>query len=693
MTDRVQEILPIKRAAEDELLSRPGVTGVDIGYKYVDGERTDEIVIRVHVAEKRDVPEGERIPAEIEGIPTDVIERRYEPLEDLSWYNPLKGGISVGPAAFVNGFYSGTLGAIVVDNVTGDGMVLSNYHVLCVNEGWRDGGHSKEIDQPSVNDNPITYRPIATVKRGLLNGEVDAAVARLDGLLSGYVCEVQDVGVLTGTADSPLRLKVRKRGRTTGLTYGIVDGADAKFTINYGNGVGPVEFQHQITVHGVSPTTTFAGPGDSGSVVVDEYDRVVGLLFGGGGGGGAFTPIDRVLKKMNVRLAIAGIGGFDLTTRADRVFALNFGGKGTLDHLALYRPGKGAFYLVERDGSGPDGNARFKPLYQQPQGGSGIGGFDLTEYEDRIIAFDGASTGRLDHLVCYRPGTGITFVLKHDGAESDGTPTFTPVYSETDGVAGFDLSSSADRVIAYDLESAGKLDHLVLYRPGKGAVYVVRRDSATGDARLKFTALYQQPQGGSGIGGFDLTSSRDRIIAFDATGSGSCDHLLCYRPGTGIAFVLRCDGEKPTGGLAFTPAFIGRSGIAGFDLSETTDQVIAFDYDGSGKLDHLVMYRPGTSAAYKGILFIVKCSGLNSQGDLEFTTVYQQGDHDPGLGGYALTSIDDQIIAFDGASTGKLDHLVLYRPGTGIACILEHNGSTSDGTPVFKPVYRADGVS
>ncbi|KAA1420706.1 hypothetical protein FE697_017360 [Mumia zhuanghuii] len=692
MTDRVQEILPVKRAAEDELLSRPGVTAVDIGFKYVDGERTDEIVIRVHVAEKRDVPEEERIPAEIDGIPTDVIEGRYEPLADLGSYSPLKGGISIGPSAFVNSFYSGTLGAIVVDNETGDGMVLSNYHVLCVNEGWRDGGHSKQIDQPSVNDNPITYRPIATVKRALLGGDVDAAVARLDGLLSGFVCEVQEVGVLTGTADAPLRLKVRKRGRTTGLTYGEVDGVDKTVTIKYGNGVGEVTFNHQVTIAGVSPTMTFAGAGDSGSVVVDEHDRVVGLLFGGGGGGGTITPIKRVLEKMNVRLAIAGVGGFDLTTKADRVFALDFGGTGKLDHLALYRPGKGAFYLVKQDGKGPDGNGRFTALYQQPQGGQGIGSFDLTEYEDQIIAFDGASAGQLDHLLCYRPGTGIAQILKHASDQADGTPIYKTVYAGTNGIAGFDLSSTSDQLIAYDLESTGKLDHLVLYRPGKGAIYVVRRDSVDGAEPLHFTALYQQPQGGSGIGGFDLTSGRDRIIAFDAAGTGKLDHLLCYRPGKGIAFVLKYDGVKASGGLAFTPVYIGRSGIGGFDLSETTDQVIAFDFDGSGKLDHLVMYRPGTSPSYKGILFIVKCDGPNSDGTLEFRAVYTQGDHDPGLGGYELTSIDDQIIAFDGASAGKLDHLLLYRPGTGIARILEH-ARPKDAAPRFETVYRADGVS
>src|SRR5205814_1845923 len=43
------------------------------------------------------------------------------------------------------------------------------------------------------------------------------------------------------------------------------------------------------------------------------------------------------------------------------------------------------------------------------------------------------------------------------------------------------------------------------------------------------------------------------------------------------------------------------SGIGDYDLADATDQVVPFDYDHSGKLDHLVAYRPGT-----GIIHVVK---------------------------------------------------------------------------------------
>src|SRR5262245_36202288 len=102
----LDEIRRVKESAEAGLLGRPGVTGVDVGYKVVGGKRTDELSIRVYVKKKMDVPPAESIPLTIEGVKTDVIERTFVlqplhiPQEQVSRsrharsYDPLKGGIS-----------------------------------------------------------------------------------------------------------------------------------------------------------------------------------------------------------------------------------------------------------------------------------------------------------------------------------------------------------------------------------------------------------------------------------------------------------------------------------------------------------------------------------------------------------------------------------------------------------------------
>src|SRR5262245_761041 len=103
----VDELIAIKERIEAQFLGAPGVTGVDVGYKEVGGQRTDQVAMRVHVAQKTDeIPEDQRVPGEIEGVVTDVLERRYElhvvtqelaevtPQADTTHYAALQGGIS-----------------------------------------------------------------------------------------------------------------------------------------------------------------------------------------------------------------------------------------------------------------------------------------------------------------------------------------------------------------------------------------------------------------------------------------------------------------------------------------------------------------------------------------------------------------------------------------------------------------------
>jgi len=72
-----EEVRRVKDEVEAELLRMPGVTGVGVGYKVVGGRTSSKLAIRVYVEHKREVPEGEAIPKEIRGVPTDVIERRF----------------------------------------------------------------------------------------------------------------------------------------------------------------------------------------------------------------------------------------------------------------------------------------------------------------------------------------------------------------------------------------------------------------------------------------------------------------------------------------------------------------------------------------------------------------------------------------------------------------------------------------
>jgi hypothetical protein len=115
----------------------------------------------------------------------------------------------------------------------------------------------------------------------------------------------------------------------------------------------------------------------------------------------------------------------------------------------------------------------YTPVYAQGDPGSGIGGYNLASPADRVFAFDYDHSGKLDHLALYRPATGTIWILKNNGGE------FSPVYAQGDpgsGIGGYDLASPADQVFAFDYDHSGKLDHLALYRPATGTIWILKND-------------------------------------------------------------------------------------------------------------------------------------------------------------------------------------------------------------------------
>lgn len=310
----LREIIKQKDAAEKDLFKLEGVNGVDVGFKYKDGKRTDEVTIRVLVGRKKKTVSGkQQIPSEINGIRTDVIESVVMPfvasqklddatlLVDATKYSTLKGGMSMGPERSVGGYvFVGTLGCIVKDNATNNPMLLSNFHVMCVDDGWHVGDN---MCQPGRVDGgvPNTDR-VGALARAVLSNHVDGAICSLSG--RPYDCSIIDLGDVKGTASAVLNSPVSKRGRTTLLTKGFVDSINATLSIDYGDGLGVVTLNNQI---GIRPDTglnpKFSDHGDSGSVVMDANNKIIGLLFGGNSSGYTYiNPISYVLSELNITI-------------------------------------------------------------------------------------------------------------------------------------------------------------------------------------------------------------------------------------------------------------------------------------------------------------------------------------------------------------------------------------------------------
>lgn len=311
----ISELVAIKQSVEAEYLRRPGVTGIDVGYKEVGGVQTEQVAIRVHVRKKRDrVPEAQAVPAEIDGVVTDVVERTYElqvvreqadvaVQADTTHYSTLEGGISMGPSRVIGGsIFAGTLGAICVDKASGKKAVLTNFHVACVDSTWAVGDR---MVQPSrIDTGVVPGDEFGAILRATLSDHVDGAVVSIDAGRTTSA-SIVDIGTVRGTKAATLGMAVRKRGRTTGLTYGSVDGLSLTVAVDYGDGLGTRTLTDQVSITAdTTRNAMFSDHGDSGSVIVDDAGFVVALLFAGAGANTVGNPIANVLSELNIDIAM-----------------------------------------------------------------------------------------------------------------------------------------------------------------------------------------------------------------------------------------------------------------------------------------------------------------------------------------------------------------------------------------------------
>jgi hypothetical protein len=302
-----------KIATRSRLRSYPNVVGVGVGFKVVGGKRTSEICVRVYV--KKKLPKAqlkphELIPPRVRGVPTDVIKSdviAYMPPIDArrGRRGTMQGGCSVGihPRWLGNDprWLVGTLGISVFDNVSREDVLLSCWHVLC---GADDPAVKETISHRTDTDGGVAYDVVGVLERWRLNDEVDAAIARLTGhrFLLKRVLEIGPV--LEATAPL-LGMSVRKFGRTTGLTSGVIMDLEAETEVTYRNlpDAPKNTFVEQIFVEGDEPV---AKAGDSGSVWVDSQNRAVAMAIGGP----SEEPYDHcyanrfttVLQQLNVNL-------------------------------------------------------------------------------------------------------------------------------------------------------------------------------------------------------------------------------------------------------------------------------------------------------------------------------------------------------------------------------------------------------
>ncbi len=267
------------------------VKAIDVGYKYVDGKRTDDICCRIHLKKKKKknyLKPEEVFPKEINGIRVDVIQATYGPTAASERQNePRKMRQNIiQPGLSISHFQEnwGTFGAVVYDNLSGRPCILSNWHVLV---SGTDTSTEDVILQPGAGDGEEKpENRVGKLERYIIDERGDAAIAVLDQPLSRSLKREQfETEILIESArKAKIGDILEKSGRTTGVTKGKVDGIGS-YKIDYQGQVGEkiIEgFKIVPVIDGNPHDEEISKSGDSGSIWYDpKTQEGVGLHFAG----------------------------------------------------------------------------------------------------------------------------------------------------------------------------------------------------------------------------------------------------------------------------------------------------------------------------------------------------------------------------------------------------------------------------
>ena len=105
--------------------------------------------------------------------------------------------------------------------------------------------------------------------------------------------EILEIGTIGGVGEADLGTAVKKSGRTTGLTTGEILQIDVTADVSYGGG-RTARFTDQLLAGAMSQG------GDSGSAVLDDQNRLVGLLFAGSDTTTIINRISHVFESLGL---------------------------------------------------------------------------------------------------------------------------------------------------------------------------------------------------------------------------------------------------------------------------------------------------------------------------------------------------------------------------------------------------------
>lgn len=273
-----------------------GVLTVGYGYMNINGQKVGCIEVHVNNDTTAQAIQSKYPITMASGLKVDV------PVNIIitGKYPVAAVGAGGGIANKTKFFGAGTLGGIVKDKVTGNKYILSCHHVLNGDMNWKGLSKTKDVIDPA------TGTVLGKLAFGFRSGEFDTALAKipanstLSNAAIGNPSSIRAVVPLDAIKETEVSVLGAKTGKTmTGIVYN--DSWSTKF--EYPDGLWGLRDLIVLTKMDGNRQTTLTQGGDSGSLVIDKNNIVIGMIVGGDEKFSYAIKMNKIELEFDIQLA------------------------------------------------------------------------------------------------------------------------------------------------------------------------------------------------------------------------------------------------------------------------------------------------------------------------------------------------------------------------------------------------------
>lgn len=218
----------------------------------------------------------------------------------------LKPTLQIANASPYNNILNGTCGLMVQSNDSDDKFILTCYHAVW-NDSMKWSGFA-QIPKCKIHS-PLNGSVIGELYIGIKNYKLDIALIRPNkGVTLSNQMPLNKIpkAVRTLTENdvkNSTRLCIISRKSPAKYLYGVCANINSTANITYPDGVKR-DLQKLYQIESLQ-NESFSVEGDSGSLIMDEFDYAVGILVAGDEDTTSFAmPIESILNSYNLKLLI-----------------------------------------------------------------------------------------------------------------------------------------------------------------------------------------------------------------------------------------------------------------------------------------------------------------------------------------------------------------------------------------------------